>query len=278
MRTRNLVMLAALLTIALAGCSDSDGGDESADSPDVRSTDIFGESMPYCADLWVAGQTIPEDYTGCYDEDDDTVMAAASYQCEDGRDFISHPPGFGFPGGPVKLTPPGLDEPDTNAADYREMYDACMSGDDTAGSETSPSTSDDDASFDDGVLTTPEIKIRVTRHEVIKAGLKGNEYGDKPVIAFWYEISNLTDDDIDPMEWIFVMKAIQDNNPNAVNELEVGALPDDSFLDSQMETIKKGGTVENAVAYELDDLSTPVDLVATQDFDEVIGKTTYEIR
>ena len=43
----------------------------------------------------------------------------------------------------------------------------------------------------------------------------------------------------------------------------MGSLPDDRFLDSQTENIKKGGTVENAIAYELDDLVTPVDLVAT---------------
>ena len=44
----------------------------------------------------------------------------------------------------------------------------------------------------------------------------------------------------------------------------MGSLPDDRFLDSQTENIKKGGTVENAAAYELDDLVTPVELVATE--------------
>ena len=58
----------------------------------------------------------------------------------------------------------------------------------------------------------------------------------------------------------------------------MGPLPDDRFLDSQTENIKKGGTVENAAAYELDDLVTPVDLVATEGLDEVIGKATYKLR
>jgi hypothetical protein len=49
-------------------------------------------------------------------------------------------------------------------------------------------------------------------------------------------------------------------------------LPDDRFLDSQTENIKKAGTVENAMAYELDDLHTPVDLVATEGLDTVIGR------
>jgi hypothetical protein len=132
--------------------------------------------------------------------------------------------------------------------------------------------------FENGVLTTPDLKIQITRYKVIEAGQKGNEYGDKPVIAFWYTTTNLSGDDVAPTDFILYFNAIQDNNPNAVNELEVGSLPDDRFLDSQMETIKKGGTVENAVAYELDDLVTPVELVATEGLDEVIGKATYTLK
>ena len=135
-----------------------------------------------------------------------------------------------------------------------------------------------DPTFENGVLTTSEMKIQVLRYKVIEAGQKGNEYGDKPVIAFWYKTTNLSGDDVDPTEFLFHFKAYQDNNPNAVNELDVGSLPDDRFLDSQTETIKKGGTVENAVAYELDDLVTPVELVATEGLDEAIGKATYALR
>jgi hypothetical protein len=32
------------------------------------------------------------------------------------------------------------------------------------------------------------------------------------------------------------------------------------------------------MAYELDDLETPVDLVASEGLDEVIGKATYKLR
>lgn len=133
-------------------------------------------------------------------------------------------------------------------------------------------------SFENGVLTTSEMRIQILHHKVIKAGQKGNEYGDKPVIAFWYTTTNLSGGDVDPTEFILNFTAIQDNNPNAVNELDVGSLPDDRFLDSQTETIKKGGTVENAIAYELDDLVTPVELVATEGLDEAIGKATYALR
>jgi uncharacterized protein DUF5067 len=128
------------------------------------------------------------------------------------------------------------------------------------------------------VLTTPDVKIQITRYKVIKVGQKGNEYGKKPVIAFWYKTTNLSGAKVDPMEFLFRFEAYQDNNPNAYNKLEVGSLPDERFGESQLQNIKKGGTVENAVAYELDDLVTPVNLVATTGLDEVIGKATYKLR
>ena len=78
---------------------------------------------------------------------------------------------------------------------------------------------------------------------------------------------------IDPTEFIFHFNAYQDNKPQrGSNELDVGMLPDDRFLDSQTERIKKGGTVEERGCLRLDDLSTPVDLVASENLDEAIGE------
>ena len=150
-------------------------------------------------------------------------------------------------------------------------------------STTSSPSSDaakSDTSFKDGVLTTPDVRIQITEHKVIPVGKKGNEYGPKPVIAFWYRITNVSGEKkVTPSEFIFSITAHQDNNPNADNELNVGSLPDDKFLDSQTETIKKGGTVANAIAYELDDLTTPVDLVASNDLGMTeIGKVTYQLK
>jgi hypothetical protein len=149
---------------------------------------------------------------------------------------------------------------------------------DTAENDSStPSASG--SSFVDNVLTTPKMKIVITDHKVIPVGEKGNEYGEKPVIAFWYKTTNLTSGDVDPMNWLFALTAYQDNNPNAENELEVGSLPDARFRESQTEKIKKGGTVKNAMAYELDDMTTPVDLVASGDFGMTeIGKMTYKLK
>jgi hypothetical protein len=47
------------------------------------------------------------------------------------------------------------------------------------------------------VLTTEDLKIQITRSKVIRVGQKGNEYGEKPVIAFWYTTTNLSGGDVD---------------------------------------------------------------------------------
>lgn len=163
---------------------------------------------------------------------------------------------------------------------------ACGNSDENSNSNRSTSSvtapsaaTGEESSFIDGVLTTPEVRINITDTKIIPVGQEGNDYGEKPVIAFWYEITNLTDQDIDPLAWIRYFDAYQDNNPSAVNELDVSGLPDDRFLDTQMETIKKDGTVENAMAYELDDDTTPVELVAKQNFltDSEVGRMTYTI-
>ena len=56
--------------------------------------------------------------------------------------------------------------------------------------------------------------------------------------------------------------AIQDNDKNKVNKLQVAGHPDSTLLNDQFATIKKDGTVSGAVAYELTDLTTPVKLTA----------------
>lgn len=157
---------------------------------------------------------------------------------------------------------------------------SAVSGSDSSSpTSTSSESTQAESSFKAGVLTTPDVRIKITKHRVIPVGKKGNEYGTKPVLAFWYTTTNISGKKVDPSEFILAITAYQDNNPNAENRLEVGSLPDDRFLESQMETIKKGGTVENAIAYELDDLKTPVDLVASNDLGmSEIGKVTYQLK
>ncbi|EUJ27367.1 DUF5067 domain-containing protein [Listeria cornellensis] len=133
--------------------------------------------------------------------------------------------------------------------------------------------------FENDILKNSELQIKITNHKVIKPGEKGNEYGEKPVIAFWYDITNISGADVTPMNWISLIQAFQDNNPDSINELNVGSLPDDQFLDSQSEKIKIGGTVKSAVSYELDDETTPVELVYSDVVsDKEYGRISYNLK
>ncbi|MDO4271945.1 MAG: stalk domain-containing protein [Candidatus Saccharibacteria bacterium] len=134
--------------------------------------------------------------------------------------------------------------------------------------------------FKDNTLVAEDVKIEIVNYAVIPVGKDGNLHGKKPVIAFWYNTTNLTGKSMTPISaWFAMFTAIQDNNPNAINELDVGLLPDVSFSDSQSEKIKKGGTVLNAIAYELDDDTTPITLKATRGLlGEDLGEQTFEIK
>lgn len=139
-----------------------------------------------------------------------------------------------------------------------------------------------ESNFDGTMLRGNSYSIRIKSHKVINPGEEGNEYGDKPVIAFWYDtlVSPNYDNSapINPSTaWIMNFKAVQDNDPNAVNKLQIAPLPDKQFLNSQTSEIKPGGTVANAVAYELTDTTTPVKLTAEDMIGTEYGSFEYKL-
>lgn len=138
----------------------------------------------------------------------------------------------------------------------------------------------DNIGFDGKVVEINDLKIEIIDYKIIKAGEEGNKYGKKPVIAFWYNTTNKSDKEIDSsMAWLAVFTAMQDNNKNMVNELQVAGHPDDSLIDTQDAKIKKGGTVKNAIAYELSDETTPVTLKATQGVNgKKLGEKNFEVK
>ena len=133
--------------------------------------------------------------------------------------------------------------------------------------------------FENGVLTTPDMKLSITDYRVIPVGAEGNEYGNTPLLAIWYDTTHLgtPDREVSPLAAFIVnFMAYQDNDPNIVNKLSMGALPDDTYFDTQSATLKPGGTIANAVSYQLTDTTTPVDLVAIHPLGEV-GRMTFTL-
>ena len=93
----------------------------------------------------------------------------------------------------------------------------------SAVSQESQSASDG-PSFADGVLTCEDYTIAITDYRVIQPGQEGNEYGEKPVIAFWYDTTNTgAESDLNASTaWIPVFEAVQDNDPQRGEHLECG--------------------------------------------------------
>lgn len=94
------------------------------------------------------------------------------------------------------------------------------------------------------------------------------EYQENDQLAITYEVTNKTDKEIDPISgYLATFEAYQEDK-NSNRKLEVGMLPStkeyDFARDNQLDIIKKGGTVKNAIAYDLEDTTTPVELVATK--------------
>jgi len=135
--------------------------------------------------------------------------------------------------------------------------------------------------FDGETLKTDDYTIRITDYKILKPG-DLNNISNEHLIAFWFDVTvneNATSKEYNPnTAWIFAFEAIQDNDPNAINTLNVGFLPDAEYLDSQMKTIKPGGTVSSAMSYELTDLTTPVTLSYSKMFGSEVASYNYEIK
>lgn len=133
--------------------------------------------------------------------------------------------------------------------------------------------------FKKNIAEMSDIKVEITNVKVIKVGEPGNEYGNKPVIAFWYIATNKTGKEINSMDaWLSFFTAVQDNDPNRINELQIAAHPDATLMPMQSDIIKKGGSVKGACAYTLDDDTTPVTLIAKRGYENYeIGRIDYKI-
>lgn len=134
--------------------------------------------------------------------------------------------------------------------------------------------------FDGKVAQTEKVKIEIKETKVIPAGEAGNELGEKPVFAIWYEVTNLSDEETDSTKaWINVFEVIQDNPDNLVNTLNTGQLPDDAHLDTVLSKIQKGETIESSVSFELDESDIPVTIIAVNGMlGEEIDRHDFEIK
>lgn len=138
--------------------------------------------------------------------------------------------------------------------------------------------------FDGKDLVTEDFTITITDYKVLHPGDTGNDYGSEPVLAFWFDVTvyeNVTQKEYTPNRaWLFSFEAVQDNNPNAINTIQVGMLPDRNHTQSQTQTIKPGGTVSSSMSYILTDMETPVTLIGYDNkiSDDELGQFDFSVK
>jgi hypothetical protein len=102
--------IAPLLALTVAACG---GGGEDAESAGTSGV------MPDCSDVWVDGETLPEDYEGC--TDGDTIAAAVTIECDSGiGTFVTYDDRF------HALLGDTVTEASTESDEYAKAYEDCF--------------------------------------------------------------------------------------------------------------------------------------------------------
>lgn len=112
---RSLIVLFALAM--LAACS---GGSD--DGAEVNK----GSGSPSCQDVWVEGETLPDDYAEC---DDDGTATGASLDCPgNGKTHATWDLYWSFTGEPIrKMDDEYRDAPDGDP-EYEAAFEECVNG------------------------------------------------------------------------------------------------------------------------------------------------------
>ena len=91
-----LVAGLTLVGLALTACGDQepDAATDPSSTPSSSASETPTETPteapgPACADVWVAGETLPEDYSGCQDADKGKWVEAMVYRCSSGQRLVT---------------------------------------------------------------------------------------------------------------------------------------------------------------------------------------------
>lgn len=133
--------------------------------------------------------------------------------------------------------------------------------------------------FKNNKLVTKDYDIKITKTAVVEIGEPGNTYGDTPVIAYWYTVTNKKAKDLDVTSaWTNVMSASQKVGKKSTKQLSIAELPDEQYADTQTQIVKVGSSAKMVVGYELQDTETPVKLTANTTTKTSIGSSSFKLK
>lgn len=113
------------------------------------------------------------------------------------------------------------------------------------------SSSQSQYGYKDDELKLHDLTLKITKIELVKPG--SQDYNNKWRLAVYYDLTNNTDKDINPLTAASLMSAVQDTNGSQVDNLEVGVnlMKNKDLTDKQSDQIKKGCTAPGCIVYDL---------------------------
>lgn len=133
--------------------------------------------------------------------------------------------------------------------------------------------------FKDNKLEVPRLTIDITDYHVVPAKNSGTGLGQKPLIVFDFDITNKTDEPMSPADFILFFDAVQNTPDDADPSLDIGFDEDSESPDIGFDEMSRGETQHSSIAFELNNEKSPVQLVATEEFDlNEIGRQEFDIQ
>ncbi len=116
--------------------------------------------------------------------------------------------------------------------------------------------------LDNASVKSADLQIDIEGYQIYPAGVGGAANSPKPVVVFYYDVTNLGDKETDALSaWTELFDAYQNTGDNDRNILGQGVFVDESISADQGKTVlKKGDKISYYKSYELTDDTTSVTL------------------
>ena len=136
--------------------------------------------------------------------------------------------------------------------------------------------------FTGRTFTSDHLTITLTEQKVLEPGAKGNEDGELPVLAIWYEVTNTSTHQTDALTSWFTHFQVHQNLSADPNEPKLSALsmamsPDPDLTTHETELIEEGATQKNVIAYQLLNPEAPVEIAVTDTRLKALGSLRIDV-
>lgn len=135
--------------------------------------------------------------------------------------------------------------------------------------------------FDGDTMKIVDGELTITDVKVMDPDSSWGEENKKIVISYSFTNTNSTGEALEPSTFWFACFQVKQEDSNAEYDLDIAMMPDDmlELSDNGNASVKVGGTLEAAIAYELKFDGKPVKIIGSQGmFGDVLGTKIVETK